>query len=105
MVRVSAPCTVIGRATSSRRRRPGGKVDENQDAVGKGVERVGDRDDSVGFSRRRGDGWNGSYRTWQGRLPQELRVHQITTVEEANRWSFDMATPLEIRSVKSALVC
>jgi hypothetical protein len=27
-----------------------------------------------------------SYRTWQGRLPQELRVRQITTVEEANRF-------------------
>jgi hypothetical protein len=27
-----------------------------------------------------------SYRTWQGRLPQELRVRQIRTVEEANRF-------------------
>src|SRR5438445_5300182 len=25
-----------------------------------------------------------SYRTWQGRLPQELRLRKITTVEEAN---------------------
>lgn len=25
-----------------------------------------------------------SYRTWQGRLPQELRIQQIRTVEEAN---------------------
>jgi hypothetical protein len=28
-----------------------------------------------------------SYRTWQGRLPQELRLRKITTVEEANRFS------------------
>jgi transposase len=27
-----------------------------------------------------------SFRTWQGRLPQELRIHQIQTVEEANRF-------------------
>jgi len=27
-----------------------------------------------------------SYRTWQGRLPQELRLKEITTVEEANRF-------------------
>jgi transposase len=27
-----------------------------------------------------------SYRTWQGRLPQELRLRKITTVEEANRF-------------------
>jgi hypothetical protein len=26
------------------------------------------------------------YRTWQGRLPQELRVRGITTVEAANRF-------------------
>jgi len=27
-----------------------------------------------------------SYRTWQGRLPQELKLKEITTVEEANRF-------------------
>ena len=27
-----------------------------------------------------------SYRTWQGRLPQELRVRQMRTVAEANRF-------------------
>ena len=27
-----------------------------------------------------------SYRTWQGRLPQELRIRQIGTVEAANRF-------------------
>ena len=27
-----------------------------------------------------------SYRTWQGRLPQELRLRKITTVEQANRF-------------------
>jgi len=27
-----------------------------------------------------------SFGTWQGRLPQELRLHKITTVEEANRF-------------------
>jgi hypothetical protein len=27
-----------------------------------------------------------SFGTWQGRLPQELRLHGITTVEEANRF-------------------
>jgi aryl-alcohol dehydrogenase-like predicted oxidoreductase len=27
-----------------------------------------------------------NYRTWQGRFPQELRVRQIQTVEEANRF-------------------
>ncbi len=26
-----------------------------------------------------------SYRTWQGRLPQELRLRKITTAEDANR--------------------
>ena len=27
-----------------------------------------------------------SFSTWQGRLPQELRLHRITTVEQANRF-------------------
>ena len=27
-----------------------------------------------------------SYRTWQGCLPQELRLRKITTVEDANRF-------------------
>ena len=27
-----------------------------------------------------------NFGTWQGRLPQELRLHQITTVEQANRF-------------------
>lgn len=27
-----------------------------------------------------------SFQTWQGRLPQELRLQQIKTLEEANRW-------------------
>lgn len=27
-----------------------------------------------------------SFRTWQGRLPQELRIHGISTLEEANRF-------------------
>ena len=27
-----------------------------------------------------------SYRTWQGRLPQELRIRNLRTVEEANRF-------------------
>jgi len=27
-----------------------------------------------------------NYRTWQGRLPQELRVRAITTVEQANQF-------------------
>ena len=27
-----------------------------------------------------------SFGTWQGRLPQELRLHGITTVEAANRF-------------------
>jgi hypothetical protein len=27
-----------------------------------------------------------SYRTWQGRLPQELRLRRMTAVEEANRF-------------------
>jgi transposase len=27
-----------------------------------------------------------SFSTWQGRLPQELRLHQISTVEQANRF-------------------
>jgi len=27
-----------------------------------------------------------NFRTWQGRLPQELRIHEIKTIEEANRF-------------------
>jgi len=27
-----------------------------------------------------------NFSTWQGRLPQELRLHQISTVEQANRF-------------------
>jgi transposase len=30
-----------------------------------------------------------SFQTWQGRLPQELRLQQIKTLEEANRWLKD----------------
>ena len=30
-----------------------------------------------------------SFRTWQGRLPQELRLHQIQTLEAANRFLQD----------------
>ena len=82
----------------------GGKVDENQlTQVGRALKELGTRMIPAYSPQARGR-MERSYRTWQGRLPQELRVHQMKTVEEANRWSFDVATPREIRSVKSALV-
>jgi hypothetical protein len=82
----------------------GGKVDENQlTQLGRALKELGTRMIPAYSPQARGR-MERSYRTWQGRLPQELRVHQMKTVEEANRWSFDVATPLEIRSVKSALV-
>ena len=34
-----------------------------------------------------------NFRTWQGRLPQELRLHNITTLEAANRFLRDAYIP------------
>jgi len=36
--------------------------------------------------RRPGGRSERAFRTWQGRLPQELRIHNIDTLEEANRF-------------------
>ena len=64
----------------------GGKVDENQvTQLGRALKELGTRMIPAYSPQARGR-MERSYRTWQGRLPQELRLRQITTVEEANRF-------------------
>ena len=50
-----------------------------------GDARAGSADDSAYSPQARGRGER-NFGTWQGRLPQELRLHGITTVDEANRF-------------------
>ena len=64
----------------------GGKVDPHRlTQVGRALRELGvqmipaDSPQARGRSER-------NFGTWQGRLPQELRLHGITTVEEANRF-------------------
>jgi len=64
----------------------GGKVDENQvTQLGRALQELGIKMIPAYSPQARGR-MERSYRTWQGRLPQELRLRKITTVEEANRF-------------------
>src|SRR4029077_21281109 len=64
----------------------GGKVDEKQvTQLGRALKEVGTQMIPAYSPQARGR-MERSYRTWQGRLPQELRLRKITTVEEANRF-------------------
>jgi hypothetical protein len=64
----------------------GGKVDENQvTQFGRALKELGIKMIPAYSPQARGR-MERSYRTWQGRLPQELRLRQITTVEEANQF-------------------
>jgi transposase len=64
--------------------RAGGKVDENQvTQLGRALKELGIKMIPAYSPQARGR-MERSYRTWQGRLPQELRLRKMTTVEEAN---------------------
>jgi transposase len=64
----------------------GGKVDESQvTQLGRALKELGIQMIPAYSPQARGR-MERSYRTWQGRFPQELRVRQIGTVEEANRF-------------------
>jgi transposase len=62
----------------------GGKVDESQvTQFGRALKELGIRMIPAYSPQARGR-MERSYRTWQGRLPQELRLRKMTTMEEAN---------------------
>jgi len=64
--------------------RAGGKVDENQmTQLGRALKELGIKMIPAYSPQARGR-MERSYRTWQGRLPQELRLRKLTTLEEAN---------------------
>src|SRR3981081_4479861 len=64
--------------------RAGGKVDESQvTQLGRALKELGIRMIPAYSPQARG-GMERSYRIWQGRLPHELRLRKMTTVEEAN---------------------
>jgi len=64
----------------------GGKVDERQvTQLGRALQELGVKMIPAYSPQARGR-MERSYRTWQGRLPQELRLRRITTVAEANRF-------------------
>jgi len=64
----------------------GGKVDERQvTQFGRALQELGIKMIPAYSPQARGR-MERSYRTWQGRLPQELRLRKITTVEDANRF-------------------
>jgi transposase len=64
----------------------GGKVDLHQlTQVGRALRELGVRMIPAYSPQARGRSER-SFGTWQGRLPQELRLHGITTVEAANRF-------------------
>jgi hypothetical protein len=64
----------------------GGKVDESQvTQLGRALWEVGIKMIPAYSPQARGR-MERSYRTWQGRLPQEPRLRKIKTVEEANRF-------------------
>ena len=69
----------------------GGKVDyERPTAGGPRHERTGSAYDSGLLLRRRGGiVWSATFSTWQGRLPQELRLRGIRTLEAANKFLVD----------------
>ena len=65
----------------------GGKVEaERLTQVGRALRELGVRMIPAYSPQARGRSER-NFGTWQGRLPQELRLHGITTVEEANRFS------------------
>ncbi len=59
-------------------RKAGEKVDKNR------VTQVGRAMKDLGVRRRRGAGKERRFGTWQGGLPQELRLAEITSVQEAH---------------------
>ena len=64
----------------------GGKVDENQvTQFGRALKELGIKMIPAYSPQARGR-MERSYRTWQGRLTQELRLRKITTVEKANQF-------------------
>ena len=64
----------------------GGKVDPHRlTQVGRGLRELGVQMIPAYSPQARGRSER-SFGTWQGRLPQELRLHGITTVDEANRF-------------------
>jgi transposase len=64
----------------------GGKVDEHQvTQLGRALRELGIKMIPAYSPQARGR-MERSYRTWQGRLPQELRTRKIATVEGANRF-------------------
>ena len=64
----------------------GGKVDEHQvTQLGRALRELGIKMIPAYSPQARGR-MERSYRTWQGRLPQELRTRNIATVEGANRF-------------------
>lgn len=64
----------------------GGKVDPNRvTQLGRALQELGIQMIPAYSPQARGR-MERSYRTWQGRLPQELRVRNIRTVEAANRF-------------------
>src|ERR1051326_7541150 len=66
------------------RPRAGGKVDKNQmTQLGRALKELGIKMIPAYSPQARGR-MERSYRTWQGRLPQELRLRKLTTLEEAN---------------------
>jgi hypothetical protein len=74
----------------------GGKVDPNQlTQLGRALQGLGIKMIPAYSPQARGR-MERNFRTWQGRLPQELRLRRIQTAEEANRflreylerWSF-----------------
>ena len=66
--------------------RAGGKVDEHQvTQLGRALRELGIKMIPAYSPQARGR-MERSYRTWQGRLPEEPRTHQITTAEQANRF-------------------
>jgi hypothetical protein len=64
----------------------GGKVDPHRlTQVGRALRELGVQMIPAYSPQARGRSER-SFGTWQGRLPQELRLHAITTVDEANRF-------------------
>ena len=64
----------------------GGKVDPNRvTQLGRALKDLGIRMIPAYSPQARGR-MERSYRTWQGRFPQELRIRNISSVEEANRF-------------------
>lgn len=64
----------------------GGKVDPNQlTQLGRALKELGIKMIPAYSPQARGR-MERSYRTWQGRLPQELRIRKVRTVAEANRF-------------------